>query len=344
MENDQEKKSGGERTIPKTSETPKTIAPVEISYKVDEQEININSEDINQLFADIKKYNDQFSPGAMITRSIFSIFEPRTKLGGDKTQETPEEHLDEETKDQQVVAFFVISKHKKLLEKLGLSLKPVAEGATIFVVGDDREAKQVQMMIDVVNKDHFLAFLNELTPEQVESAGLKQNLEKIISTLSQQIVGHYDLVAPEQEAMELFAGMEKIIAAYKRLKINGPALDELEKYLQHGKNGSLREYVAIKQKGLLSPPGESFGPADWQKDSTPAKLEQSWNEAISVLKNTKENPQAIRLYEELSEHLKMCVEMAIKSLESLKYWDAATIDKLRTILETAQQKINELAM
>jgi hypothetical protein len=73
-------------------------------------------------------------------------------------------------------------------------------------------------------------------------------------------------------------------------------------------------------------------------------LEQSWNEAISVLKNTKENPQAINLYEELSEHLKMCVEMAIKSLESLKYWDAATIDKLRTILETAQQKINELAM
>ena len=62
MENDQEKKSGGEKTIPKTSETPKTIAPVEISYKVDEQEININSEDINQLFADIKKYNDQFSP------------------------------------------------------------------------------------------------------------------------------------------------------------------------------------------------------------------------------------------------------------------------------------------
>ena len=314
MENDQEKKSGGEKTTPKTPETPKTIAPVEISYKVDEQEININSEDINQKLKNNKKYNDQFSPGAMITRSIFSIFEPRTKLGGDKTQETPEEHLDEETKDQQVVAFFVISKHKKLLEKLGLSLKPVAEGATIFVVGDDREAKQVQMMIDVVNKDHFLAFLNELTPEQVESAGLKQNLEKIISTLSQQIVGHYDLVAPEQEAMELFAGMEKIIAEYKR------------------------------QKGLLSPPGESFGPADWQKDSTPAKLEQSWNEAISVLKNTKENPQAINLYEELSEHLKMCVEMAIKSLESLKYWDAATIDKLRTILETAQQKINELAM
>jgi hypothetical protein len=48
----------------------------------------------------------------MITRSIFSIFEPRTKLGGDKTQETPEEHLDEETDNQQVVAFFVISKHK----------------------------------------------------------------------------------------------------------------------------------------------------------------------------------------------------------------------------------------
>ncbi len=57
----QEKKSGGEKTTPKTPETQKNIAPVEISYKVDEQEININSEDINQLFADIKKYNDQFS-------------------------------------------------------------------------------------------------------------------------------------------------------------------------------------------------------------------------------------------------------------------------------------------
>jgi hypothetical protein len=45
-------------------------------------------------------------------------------------------------------------------------------------------------------------------------------------------------------------------------------------------------------------------------------LLQDWNkvgnEAISVLKNTKENPQAIRLYEELSEHLKMCVRIGNK--------------------------------
>ena len=80
MENDQEKKSGGEKLLQNPRNPKNYKGPVEISYKVDEQEININSEDINQLFADIKKYNDQFSPGAMITRSIFSIFEPRTKL------------------------------------------------------------------------------------------------------------------------------------------------------------------------------------------------------------------------------------------------------------------------
>ena len=325
-----------------TSETvPDPIQAIEINFEVAGQKISINSKNINELFSDMEKYNHQFSIGAMLARSIFNVFEPNIESSKNEIQKTPVEHLNEETDNQQINAFFVISKHKNTLEKIGLSLIPSTEVANISLMKDGGQANQVQMMINIASKDHFIAFLGELQPSQMEPAGLKHNLEKIISMLSQQILKSYDLLAPNQEAMELFAGMKKIIEEYKRLGMNESIL-EIEEYYKHGTQGSLREFVAIKQKGLFSPPGKFFGPADWQIDSTPDMLEKRWNEATFILNSVKENPKAIELFEKLSEHLNMCVIHAIKTLDNLTSFEPETIKEYRIILEAAKQKIKEL--
>ena len=79
---------------------------------------------------------------------------------------------------------------------------------------------------------------------------------------------------------------KKIIDEYKRLGM-ADAVTKLEDYFNHGMTGDLREYVSIERKGLLSPPGKFFGPADWQIDSSPSYLEARWNEAISILEIAK---------------------------------------------------------
>jgi len=320
---------------------PKTIQAIEINYKVAEQEINVNSTNINELFFDMEKYNYQFSMGAMMARSIFNVFEPNIESSKSKTQKKPGELLGEEADDQQINAFFLISKHKNTLEKIGLSLEPTTEGVSISMMRDGGKANQVQLMINIANKDHFITFLSELKPSQMESTGLKHNLEKIIPMLSQQILRNYDLVAPKQEVMELFSGMKKIIEEYKRLEMREFIL-ELEEYYEYGTKGALREFVAIKQKGFFSPPGKFFGPADWQIDSSPDMLEKRWHEATFILNKIKENPKAIELFEKLSEHLDMCVIHAIKSLDYLKGFEPEIIKKDRIVLEAAKQKINEL--
>jgi hypothetical protein len=318
----------------------KTIEAVEINYKVNEQEIKVNSKDINQLFSDIERYNHQFSLGFMMARSIFGLFEP----GENEAKKRPGEILNEEHNNQQIDAFFLISQHKKILENIGLSLEPVSGGPSISISGEDGEAQEVEAALNIKNEDHFIAFLSELKPEQIESAGLKPNLEKIIPMLSRQIKRNYDLVIPREEPMEIFSGMKRIIEEYKRLEMS-ESVTELEEYYKHGMAGNLREYLIIERRGLLSPPGKFFGPADWQRDSSPKDLERKWYEATFILNHLKEEPKTINLYEKLAKHLYVCVNHAIESLEEMKRRipdSIEDIEEFRNILEAAKQKIEEI--
>ncbi|MEK7592571.1 MAG: hypothetical protein AAB508_04215 [Patescibacteria group bacterium] len=195
------------------------------------------------------------------------------------------------------------------------------------------------MMINVSSKDHFTSFLGALESAQIETSGLKGNLQKVPQILSQQILRRYDLVVPEPEALELFGGMEKIIDEYKRLGM-ADAVTKLEDYFNHGMTGDLREYVSIERKGLLSPPGKFFGPADWQIDSSPSYLEARWNEAISILEIAKKNPKAKELFIQLQTHLKMCVDIAMENLKTIKYLSSEEKQIDQTILEVAKQKLD----
>lgn len=205
-------------------------------------------------------------------------------------------------------------------------------------MSENGSATQGQMMININNKDNFTSFLSELDPAQIESIGLKGNLEKIPEILSQQILGRYNLVVPEQQALEFFGGMEKIIAEYKRLGMSD-SVSKFEDYFNHGMTGDLREYVSIERKGLFSPPGKFSGPADWQIDSSPSYLESRWNEAITILEIARNNPKANNLYGQLQTHLKMCVDIAMENLKTITYLSTEEKQIDQTILEVAKQKL-----
>lgn len=320
-----------------TEETAKVTPPQEIkvNFNVDNQPIEVDLQDVNRLFNDIKRYNDQFSLGSMMSRMIVSHFERN------EGEDSIPAEVEDEAGNQQVNAFFLASTHKNLLNNLGLSLEPVS-GKSGFIQSQEVSAEAGEMRINVDYQERFTTFLGALKPEQINNTGVNGGLEKLSSILSQQVLDNYNLQVPKEEALQLFGGLDKIVTEYKRLGMD-KSVSGLETYLEHGKKGDLREYVATERRGLFSEPGHFFGPADWHTDSSPDMLEGRWNEAVAILEMTKENPRAGELYDKLQTHLDMCVNLAIDSLKTLNYWEPDTKEKLGTVLEVAKQKLGQLA-
>lgn len=309
-----------------------------VTYETNGQTIQIDLKDVNKLFSDIHRYNDQFSLGSMMARIIRSRIESANEDGN----ETPT--IGEEEQNQQIDAFFLASAHKNILENIGISLEPVA-GKTGIIISEGDAAEAGQMRMNVYNHENFTSFLGALDPQQIETTGTKHHLEGLSSTLAQQVLDSYDLQAPGEEAIQLFSGLEKIVNEYKRLEMKG-AVKNLETYLDHGKIGDLREYVAIERKGLLyEPKSGHFGPGDWQRDSTVNMLQARWDEALTVLKMTKDNPNAAKLYEQLRNNLTLCAEVAVdnwREIQSSYNSESFPHEKMSAVLEDAKQKIQEL--
>lgn len=306
-----------------------------LQYNINDQPISVNLGQVVNLFGDIEKYNGQFSMGSMMARMIFSHFEKDEVI----ENELPTNLTDEEG-NQQVNAFFLASSYKDLLNNIGLSLEPVS-GKKASIHGEEGSAGEGEMRINISSQENFTSFLSALKPERMEIPGLKNYLEKLPAILSVQVLDHYNLVFPEKETVQLFTGLEKIITEYKRLGM-GESVIGLERYLEHGKIGDLREFVAIERRHLYSESGQ-WGPADWQKDSSPAYLESEWNEAIAILEMARANPKAQALFKKLISHLMRCVNIALENNETLNYNSPSFPEMKRqnqTILEVAKQKLD----
>ncbi len=297
MPEDQPKGVNSERT---TAPRKQDIIKINIGDKTEELPVVA----VNHLFADIDRHNQQFSMASMMARSIFR----HVRFEDETNKEPVPASLSGEEDHQQMNASALVVIHKETLNKIGLSLEPVSgKGAVLMYEGE--EAGEGEMRINVSNRNRFIPFLEALAPDQVEETGLKPNLESLSKVLSQQVLDHYDLKEPNDEALQLLGGLGKIIDEYKRLGMS-KAVTRLETYLNHARQGDLREFVAVENAGLLSEPGKYFGPADWQGDSTPAGLRQRWDEALRVVKTAKANPKAGSLYKQLSEHLIKCIKIA----------------------------------
>ncbi|MEK7616549.1 MAG: hypothetical protein AAB414_00650 [Patescibacteria group bacterium] len=277
--------------------------PLTVRIETEREPYEVKIPAVSHLFSDIDRYNQQFSMGAMMARSLFSV----VRFEDDDEPRAPDS-LGREEDHQKMTASALAVIHKDTLDKIGLSLEPVSgKGATLMVLG--QQAGEGQMRINVSNRNRFVSFLGALEPELVEQTGLKQNLEGLSAVLVQQVLDNYDLQEPTDEALQLLGGLGNIVDQYNRLGMER-AVNRLETYLQHARQGDLREYVAIERRALLSEPGQNFGPADWPIDTTPEGLEGRWNEALAILRAAKENPKAHELYQQLADHLTKCIKIA----------------------------------
>jgi hypothetical protein len=221
-------------------------------------------------------------------------------------------------------------------------LEPVHAGGIIMGMGS--QASQGEMRANVSDGRRFVSFLHGLNPDQVERTDLKTNLENLSEILARQALGNYDLNHPSDEALQLLGNLGQIVGEYQRLGMS-QSIQQLDTYLAHSRQGDLREYVLIEYKGYLSAPGESFGPADWQRDTSDESLKAKWDEAIDTLRKTRTNPNAKPLYDQLQNHLLKCIKIAREDLEKLKQRPGYTPEyygEKATILEEAHMQLDDL--
>lgn len=286
----------------------------------------------NELFVDIKKFNDQFSLGTMLGKSLIDNLriEPNkepsdglnlSKVGGEELQ--------------QMTASGINLMHKPILDATGLSIEPVSgKNAKIFSAGE--QIGEGEIRINVSQGSKFTSFLKSLDGQNV-NLEFKNNLKSLSYILSKQVSDNYDLQRPSDEALQLLVSLGNIVKEYRRLDIRGFGVDRLEAYLKHSKQRDLREYLVIEQQGLFAEPGKNFGPADWETDATPEYLQGRWNNALKALHMTEGNPNARELYHKLFSHLEMCLGMAITRLETLNYLTPERKSELRNVLNGVKQ-------
>lgn len=206
------------------------------------------------------------------------------------------------------------------------------------------EANAGEMRVNIENGRKFVAFLHAVQPEQVQQTSLKPNLESLSGILALQVISNYDLKEPSDETLQLFGNLGQIVNEYKKLGMN-EAVDRLNTYLQHARQGDLREFVLIERNNYLSEPGKNFGPADWQTDTSPEGLENRWDRALNTLIMTRDNPNAQALYRQLESHLLNCVSIArqfIKTRKGSEYYTEEHRAKMDGVLEEAEKRLKSI--
>lgn len=300
----------------------KPKAPHEVRFSHEGKETILKVDEFNALFGDIERFNRKFSTGSIMARSIFSLYEG--------PEEDSLSTYDE--KAQELTAAGINLIHRNTLNKVGLEIEPVS-GKYARLIAADKQIGAGEMRLNIKDRRRFLGFLQVLDLTITKDSPLGEHLDGLSHILAQQILDHYNLQQPSDEALQLLGSLEGIVREFRRLEVRGSK--RLKTYLEHSKTGDLREYILVEQEGLLTEPGEYFGPADWQKDIRPEGLKERWGVALKALETAKKNPNAQKLYHQLYEHLRKSLEIAIENLEVLERegYPKEYISGLRPILE-----------
>ncbi len=300
-----------------------------VTFPAENEKVAVSIGNVNALFTDIARYNDQFSMPSQIVGLFHSLMDLNEGKG-----ELSEVLSKGAEQTQMLTASGINLVHEPVLNKLGLQLEPVS-GKKGALYGMGQKAEVGEMRINIKDGRRFLSFLQALSPDAISETELKENLHSLSDTLAQQIFNGYDLKDPSDEALQLFGSLESIVNEYNRLHIAGT--ERLETYLMHSKRGDLREFILVQSQGLLSEPGKYFGPADWQKDASPEYLNGRWDTPLAILKMARENPKAQELYHQLFNHLSNCLKIAQANLETLDYLSEERKAELRKILQGIEE-------
>ncbi|OGZ66346.1 MAG: hypothetical protein A3C50_01090 [Candidatus Staskawiczbacteria bacterium RIFCSPHIGHO2_02_FULL_43_16] len=306
-------------------------------------------EEVEALLADLETYDDQHSRGAWLGRGmaglIMSHFEGQDDEDEEKDEETlgeskPSglEHLHEEI-SKNLKLQDLLDRHQKTLEKLGIDLEsPNPHGdfdeQETYAVGD--------MKIDFTNQENFVNYLKSIDEKSLSSAELKlvkMVIEKVLNRVRQE----YNFESADDRLLELFSGIKDMVAESKRLGLEKEA-EELERCIHYNKQKALPQYIHARNRRFLEPIGEGFSWSTYQRDCTPEKYTERWEEAFEALDEAKESKNSIQLYNDILSYATACIEFAEKDIagpERYKNYSAGYVEKITPAIEKTKKKLSK---
>lgn len=271
------------------------VSPI-IAVPFWEEKRSLDVRQLNVLQSDMESYDEAYGISGMVLGIIFSTMRDE----GLTERNTPT--LEKLT-----------SRHNVLMETMGLSFEPVSgKRATMFSPG--QQTPDSQMRLNVKNRKQFLQFLRQIEKDHVALFELDGSFSSISTSLINQLVDHYDLQSPTDEALELVASLENITNEYKRLGLEDDS-NTLAEYTHHMKQKSLREFVMLTRSGLMQKPADGYGPGDWHRDTSLQNYTNRWRGALEMLKYINTNPNARPLFEELYTHIETCIHYARTTID-----------------------------
>jgi len=303
-----------------------------IEFKGAEGKIQkVNLGNLEAIFANVQKHNDEFSFGGMLARGLSSHIRSE---GNDETSKPFSSEKDKRDTLGETLEIL----HADSLSPIGISFITSKEGMTLMT-GDEQIA-QTQVEFGIQNPDLFLSFLDGLS-----QSGKDLGNEKISSMLSSiglntalQIWRNYRLIGnSKDERIELIAErLGELVSKFKGLgaktKWDDRSMD-LDDYAKYEEKGILKEYIAAKDAMLFGKPEKEakHGNKEWFKHDTLAAwwgdfgtstVQHRWDEAISILEQLKSNPKAKDLLQEIKVNLTACVSAALQDIDSKdENWD-----------------------
>ncbi len=227
------------------------------------------------------------------------------------------------------------------LAQVGLSLELVTVNSNIVLSVANQNYRSQNLEFNLNNAPKYLSFLNRLNPSDISQNSFDSHLEKIGTSLANQLLKNYNLYNPNDQTLELIINLQKITAEYQRLGIKGESLllSDLSKLYQ---GGILREYISAFRSGLLPTNQSVPQPEDWHFIYQTEQFLQKWNQTLDTLKQIKRNPKAKDLYGKIKANLLNSIELSCSKIEASRTKNNVFDQKYLNILSTVKEELEDM--
>ncbi|MSU60406.1 MAG: hypothetical protein EXS52_00625 [Candidatus Staskawiczbacteria bacterium] len=297
-------------------------------------------EEVEALLSDLEQYDHDHSQGAWLGRGIAGLVMGLIEKSEDEGEENEEEgekqpsgleHLQEEI-SKNLKLQDVLNKHQGTLEKLGIDLEsPNPHGDY-----DEHETYAVgEMKIDFTNQEKFVDYLKSLDEKSLSIGELKlvkMVLEKVLNRVRQE----YSFESADDRLLELFSGIKDMVVEAGRLGLEDEA-NELERCMHYNKQKSLPEYIHARNRKFAEPIGEGFNWSTWQRDSSPERYVERWEDVFDALDNAKVGKKSAQLYNDILAYATASVEFAENDPKEY----VAKNKDLLTVIEKMKKKLGK---
>lgn len=290
--------------MPKPPEMPDELWHKTETSKIEEgQAIDLS---IATAFADIRKFNEQFSP---LNRALDALSFDDKRDPAEVTRSGDEEAREEVQ---------LLAHTHESLAKYGLGISLLEDGKDVLVSGGGRgagKATSIVAYLDIVDPDKFAEYLKGLSYKNDRLALRQFHLVTLMDDLKNQIERHvadvrWAFLDNSIEKLTARPSMEELARKLgyalkesgieKQDAVTDPGIDEL---VQNADNGTLVEFslfekkIRFSRKWLTSMDDVSVGRGDF------VDLETPWRQALAVFELVAHNPKTQGLADEAYELL-----------------------------------------